>query len=335
MINAEAIYSARGNVYAIVEPDVAQQIAGLPTDHHGAADFLTQHGKTFCQRAIASLEVGSSPSDRHGSPIDGFVIGPFSVESGFGAVIINTDGSLAERSGNGLTNFARYLDDRGQLDRRRRHSFIVDAGRGRRTITKISVGEIDGRSGYWLEMGCIRFGVDAVDANLQKVIYHGDGSFTVPPLCALSSSWTRSVFTNVGNPHCVTFLDREETLWTNRQLRAPLMFEALKAIAFKPDTAEHRQRAPFKEGVNLQWAHVDISGEVIHARIFERGEGPTASSGTSATAIAAAARYLGLTTANLVRVATPGGTAHVDLVGGGDDMAASFFGLSESARLTL
>jgi len=45
--------------------------------------------------------------------------------------------------------------------------------------------------------------------------------------------------------------------------------------------------------------------------VFERGEGWTKSSGTSATAVASAARHLGLTTASTVSVVMPGGVAPV------------------------
>jgi len=45
--------------------------------------------------------------------------------------------------------------------------------------------------------------------------------------------------------------------------------------------------------------------------VFERGEGPTLSSGSSATAVASAARELGLIEAKTVNVRMPGGVAPV------------------------
>ena len=62
---------------------------------------------------------------------------------------------------------------------------------------------------------------------------------------------------------------------------------------------------------------VDSSGFTAHgkqcvvARVFERGEGPTASSGTSATAVACAAWRVGWVRAGEVKVTMPGGTAPI------------------------
>jgi diaminopimelate epimerase len=54
-----------------------------------------------------------------------------------------------------------------------------------------------------------------------------------------------------------------------------------------------------------------IGPDTVDARVFERGEGPTLSSGSSATAVASAARMLGLLGATTVNVAMPGGVAPV------------------------
>jgi diaminopimelate epimerase len=66
----------------------------------------------------------------------------------------------------------------------------------------------------------------------------------------------------------------------------------------------------FPERTNVQVAHVTRPGEVI-ARVWERGAGETAASGTSAVAIAAATHREGE-----VVVHFPGGDLRVRLVGG-------------------
>ena len=70
---------------------------------------------------------------------------------------------------------------------------------------------------------------------------------------------------------------------------------------------------PCKNGINLQWASIIGSDrpDSVEARVFERGEGPTLSSGSSATAVASAARTLGLVDATMVNVRMPGGVAPV------------------------
>ncbi len=62
--------------------------------------------------------------------------------------------------------------------------------------------------------------------------------------------------------------------------------------------------------MNLQWAWHEAEGRIA-ARVFERGEGPTASSGTSASAVASAAWRVGWVQAGAVSVVMPGGTAPI------------------------
>jgi diaminopimelate epimerase len=69
---------------------------------------------------------------------------------------------------------------------------------------------------------------------------------------------------------------------------------------------------PVLRGVNLQWA-VAISRAQIVARVFERGEGPTASSGTSAAAVASAFWRLGMVDVGRINVEMPGGTVPLEL----------------------
>ena len=87
---------------------------------------------------------------------------------------------------------------------------------------------------------------------------------------------------------------------------------------------------PCGAGVNLQWAARQSSNRVI-ARVFERGEGPTASSGTSASAVACAAWRAGWVESGEVAVVMPGGIAPVRLRTQGDTvLSVSLFG---TARL--
>ncbi|EZI26889.1 hypothetical protein PE143B_0119680 [Pseudomonas extremaustralis 14-3 substr. 14-3b] len=63
------------------------------------------------------------------------------------------------------------------------------------------------------------------------------------------------------------------------------------------------------------------------ARVFERGEGPTASSGTSASAVACAAWRAGWVQGGDVAVVMPGGTAPVRLQVQADTLlSVSLFG---------
>lgn len=131
----------------------------------------------------------------------------------------------------------------------------------------------------------------------------------VNELAAINPQWTRSQFVRIGNPHCVTLVEHVSALPDNRQMHQPDLFDPLKAIAFAPPAGDGR---PCAAGVNLQWAARDSANRLI-ARVFERGEGPTASSGTSASAVACAAWRAGWVKAGEVAVVMPGGTAPVRL----------------------
>jgi diaminopimelate epimerase len=95
------------------------------------------------------------------------------------------------------------------------------------------------------------------------------------------------------------------------QLGSEKWMPRLSAIANSTESDGMRGTGrPCMNGINLQWACV-IGPDSIEARVFERGEGPTLSSGSSATAVASAARKLGLLDAKTVNVKMPGGVAPV------------------------
>jgi diaminopimelate epimerase len=129
----------------------------------------------------------------------------------------------------------------------------------------------------------------------------------VQPLSALNAAWSRSQFVRVGNPHCVTLVDSADALPSNEQMREPVLGERLTQIAYAMPTGAGN---PCPAGINLQWA-MRLSAGHIAARVFERGEGPTASSGTSASAVACAAWRVGWVDAGEVKVTMPGGTAPI------------------------
>jgi diaminopimelate epimerase len=126
-------------------------------------------------------------------------------------------------------------------------------------------------------------------------------------LVELDPSWRPSTFVRLGNPHCITFLRDPSRLPTMAKLR--MLNAPLSRIAFAPPAGVG---SPCARGVNLQWAAL-AGPNLMSARIFERGEGPTRSSGTSACAVATAAHHLGLVDGPIVRVRMPGGTAQVAL----------------------
>jgi diaminopimelate epimerase len=163
-------------------------------------------------------------------------------------------------------------------------------------------------------MGVPTYGLAAVGASPEYVgtsEFEGRGTLRVFDLEKIEAAWTCSQFVNVGNPHCVTFLKDPSLLPSMEQIGSPNWLPRLTAVANSIQSdGERGSGRPCKNGINLQWASV-LGPDSIAARVFERGEGPTMSSGTSATAVASAARALGLLGAKTVKVVMPGGVAPV------------------------
>lgn len=120
-------------------------------------------------------------------------------------------------------------------------------------------------------------------------------------------AWDTSVMVEIGNPHCVTFVSDPRQLPNFNALRE--CDDALRPIAFRTGTAA----APFAGGANLQWAWPETRTR-LRLSIYERGEGPTAASGSSACAAACAAYALNLVERR-VDVVMPGGTLAISVDG--------------------
>lgn len=300
-------YDARGNLYGVASPDYLRRRGiDLPDSAHLAA--RERHAWTAL--AIAA-ECGwgtvSPSSGAKAHRCDGLLVGPFQAVPPFDVLIVNTDGSLAERSGNGLTIFAQALTDQGLMYEGcelRVHHDKTDAASP--VVTQVEPAVYKQIRGFWLALGQPVFGPSAVSA---EGVAQQDGFSHVAALSTIDPQWARSQFVRVGNPHCVTLLEQVDALPNHHGMHQPGLFERLQAIAFAPPVGSGR---PCARGINLQWA-AHASGNQVVARVFERGEGPTASSGTSASAVACAAWRAGWVGAGEVAVVMPGGTAPVRL----------------------
>ena len=317
-MNMSAFYDARGNTYFVASPEEIGGFADLPRTAPEAARTRERWARLAIERICGRLD-GSGGIETGGAKkyrSDGLLVGPFPDVGAFALLIVNTDGTLAERSGNGLTIFSQCLIDTGRANRSEAFCLRVyhDAPESPVVEARIEAGERGRHKGFWVDMGVPAYGLAAVGAAPEHV---GVSEFDhrvvarVYDLEKIDPSWTCSQFVNVGNPHCVTFLKSPDLLPTMEQLGSAKWLPRLSAIA--NSTASDGMRGagrPCRNGINLQWACV-IGPDSIEARVFERGEGPTLSSGSSATAVASAARKLGLLDAKTVNVRMPGGVAPV------------------------
>jgi len=159
-------YHALGNDYLVLDPKDA---ADLPS---------TEDIVRICHR---NFGLGS----------DGILYGPLNTDKArFGLRILNPDGSEAEKSGNGLRIFARYLRDVGQV---KEGAFTVDTPGGVVTC-KVD----DPKDAIEVEMGAVHFGMDHIPVDGPEQTDHNLGQ----KLEVNGTEYTVYI-ADIGNPHCV------------------------------------------------------------------------------------------------------------------------------------
>lgn len=210
---------------------------------------------------------------------DGILLGPIeTADADFEVRIFNPDGSEAEKSGNGLRIFARYLDDTHRVSG---GAFTIS------TIGGVVKSFIDGNSGMIsVAMGMVSF------RSRDIPVAGKDREVINEPLVIEGRELVYSAVT-IGNPHCVIFDD-------------PLSSKLAKTLG--PHIETH---ALFPNRTNVQFVKV-INRSNIRIEIWERGAGYTLASGSSASAAAATACRLGLTDREMT-VHMPGGRLDISL----------------------
>lgn len=226
-------------------------------------------------------------------------------KANFGLRIFNPDGSEAEKSGNGLRIFARYLHATGKT---KKTHFTVETKGGLVTID-LHLDRQGDASAVTVEMGQATFKPAALPCTLPV------DELIRQPIEAAGRSFT---FTgvSVGNPHCVLFRPANES-WSREDL-----------LALGPALEHH---AIFPKRTNVQLA-VPTGANEICILIWERGAGETQASGSSSCAAASAAVRLGLVKSP-VTVKMPGGTLNIEIA---QDFRLTMRGpVAEVARGTL
>jgi diaminopimelate epimerase len=224
--------------------------------------------------------------NRHwGLGSDGILTTAPSKKADFGLRIFNPDGSEAEKSGNGLRIFARYLHATGKT--KKKH-FTVETKGGLVTI-QLHIDRRGDASDVTVEMGRATFAPGALPCTLPVK------ELIDQPIDAGGRSLA---FTgvSVGNPHCVVFQPSGKS-WSREDL-----------MALGPVLEHH---AIFPKRTNVQLA-VATGPKELSILIWERGAGETQASGSSSCAAASAAVRLGLV-ASPVSVRMPGGTLKIEV----------------------
>ena len=249
-------YHALGNDYLVLDPADAPELPG------------TDDTIRICHR---NFGLGS----------DGILYGPILTEKAdYGLRIINPDGSEAEKSGNGLRIFARYLYDCEKVGTQ---PFTVN------TLGGIVTCEIsEGAASIKIDMGQVRFGRDHFPLDALGQADHNIGH----ELNINDTAYTTYI-ADIGNPHCVVPMP---------EISEELARRDGPAIEVHPD---------FPNRTNVQFLKA-IDRHNIQIEIWERGAGYTLASGSSSSAAAAVAHRIGLCSRDIT-VHMPGGKIGIEI----------------------
>jgi len=252
-------YHGLGNDYIVIDPNV--------TD----IKLTPQSIRLICDR---NYGVGS----------DGILYGPIKGGDYPELRIFNPDGSEAEKSGNGLRIFAKYLFQNKYVDKK---DFSIKTLGG---MVKVHIQD-DAANLIKINMGKVTFLSTEipVKGKTREVINE--------PLKVCGAEYKVTCL-SIGNPHCVIPMTEvsEE-----------------KARQLGPFVENHKM---FPHRINMQLLKV-IDRNNIEIQIWERGAGYTLASGSSSCAAAAAAHKLGLVDRE-INVKMPGGNLFIEIDNNGE-----------------
>ena len=229
-------YHGLGNDYLVYDPN--------------RNDYLLQERQveTLCRRNIG---VGA----------DGILYGPFFNGDEMSVRIFNPDGSEAEKSGNGIRIFSKYLRDTGYI---KEDSYVLTTKAGKTKVTFLDeAGDM-----MRVDMGYAKFLAREIPAV-------GFGEEIVNEALFFCDNFYNATCVSIGNPNCVLMLEE---------------VSPKKAMQLGPYVENSKY---FPNRVNMQLCQV-LDQNNIQIEIYERGAGYTHASGTGACAAAAASHRLGL-----------------------------------------
>jgi diaminopimelate epimerase len=171
--------------------------------------------------------------------------------------MFNADGSEAEMCGNGVRCVAKYVYEHGI---RREQTLKIETGRGVLTLDlELSGGKVDR---VRVDMGEPILDAERIPTTLP-------GNPVVDAELPLDGRTLRVTCVSMGNPHCVSFVERLSDDWV---LGVGPLVEC---------------DAHFPRRVNAEFVEV-ISPSEVRMRVWERGSGETLACGTGACAVCVA-----------------------------------------------
>lgn len=218
----------------------------------------------------------------YGIGSDGILLNVPSTKADFGLRILNPDGSEAEKSGNGLRIFAKFLYDYKFTSQK---FFTIETPGG---MVKAEI--VDEKNGK----------AQTIKVDMGKAIFESE---KIPVICSnpeciderLSLEYKDYQIScvSVGNPHCAVLKEELD----EKEIRQ-----------FGPQIETHSM---FPNRINVQFAKV-VSRSEVEIIIWERGAGWTLASGSSSCAVASVMVKKGLADRNLT-IKMPGGSLKIEI----------------------
>ncbi|OOM78022.1 diaminopimelate epimerase [Clostridium sp. BL-8] len=213
---------------------------------------------------------------------DGILLKVRSSKADFGLKIFNPDGSEAEKSGNGLRIFCKYIYDYGFADGR---EFSVETKGG---IVKAKIIEVSSNKAKLIsvDMGKANFDSKIVPTNFEE-------KEVIGKKLKVSDKEYEINCVSMGNPHCVI-------------LKEELNIDEIKEYG---KLIENHNKFPNR--TNVQFAKA-ISRSEAEILIWERGAGFTLASGSSSCAVASILKKRNLVD-NKVKIKMLGGELLIEI----------------------
>lgn len=248
-------YDGLGNDYLVLDPNL------------NSIELTEEKIKKICNR---NFGVGS----------DGILYGPILKDNKIKVRIFNPDGSEAEKSGNGVRIFSKYLLDKGYIKEK---TFILSTLGG------------DVKVEYLDKMGKkIKVAMGKVTFESEEIPVSGEKRKVINETFNFNGKEFKGTCVSIGNPHCVIPM---------KNISKDL------AERLGPYVENYKN---FPNKINMQLLEV-IDRNNIKIEIYERGAGYTLASGSSSCAASCAAYELGLVD-NKVKVHMPGGILDIEIL---------------------
>lgn len=243
-------------------------------------DFVIIDKSEFDKTGLSMSDLAKKICDRNfGVGADGMIIPNLdsSAETDIAWYFYNSDGSTAQMCGNGMRCFAKYVTDKGIIDKKR---FSVMTGAG------VISPEI-------LDNGLIKVNMSKPILKPAKIPFGGDNILNFDIVAKDKTFKANAV--SMGNPHCVIFTDDD-------------VYEMAKT--YGPELEKHEL---FPEKTNVEFIKIKSRSEIDFC-VYERGCGITLACGTGACASVVAGVLNNLTDCK-VKVNLLGGAVTIDWSG--------------------